>query len=948
MYLFILIVHIFLLIGSIVFIGVVLTEKANDTTKYLFTATVCNFLAILGYMQELLGIDKSQTLFSIKIQLLGMTFIISFMIFFATRIRNYITPAPVRIMIVVVDMFFLVVILTAEYHNLFFKSIEFVQTGYYPHIVVTEGIVCKICQIYNVALGIWFSLITVKDIKNKKRTSPIFLLPLCFLPTVISVIFFYVLTPEKMGFNPVPGSIGVGMSYLIFMVYKYRLLDTKQLARDSIVESLNEIYLVTDVSKRLLFASTKAYSVFPGLRSPETAEELIRNIYDNNRKNMEITGRQYQVSVSAIYDKTTLKGYSLWLFDKTEEYENTKRLIELKNKAVEASYAKTLFLANMSHEIRTPLNAIMGTTEMIIRSNPKPEVLSMANDIKGAGNQLSSVISGILDFSKIESGEFESVEVNYDTASCIRETIKAVAPRIRNKGIEFKTNISENIPKGLRGDVTHVKQILINILDNACKYTEEGHIILSIEPKEIEGNNSEILIYFTVEDTGCGIKEKAIPNIFDSFQRLELRKHADIQGTGLGLAISKRLVESMGGKISVESVYGEGSKFMFFVKQRIWDPVPMGRFEIQKTERGKGKPGKSFVAPDARILCVDDNLTNRKVIKELLSIYRIRADVAASGSECLEKLRQGNTYHMIFMDYMMPEMDGIQTTKKMYKSIPGTGKIPVIALTADAVVGAKELFLDNGLKDYLSKPVELPDLEKVLLTYLPGDIIRYPEEEEETKPETEIIIPGVDVKAALPRYGGDCNRYLKALSFLDEDGEKQLSRMKQMLLKNDYEGFGCEAHAVKGLALGIGADGVSELAKKEEFSVKEGRTEEVKENAEEFFNSYELLLANIRLVLKEMNYGKYTEERRSLSENGDSADNSDEEKLTEEEFQVALNIIMDVLDLLDESSAEKNIRKLLKSKPDKKREAVLKGALEDVREFEYADARIKIEGLLKQ
>ena len=451
-----------------------------------------------------------------------------------------------------------------------------------------------------------------------------------------------------------------------------------------------------------------------------------------------------------------------------------------------------------------------------------------------------------------------------------------------------------------------------------------------------------------MEDTGCGIKEKAIPNIFDSFQRLELRKHADIQGTGLGLAISKRLVESMGGKISVESVYGEGSKFMFFVKQRIWDPVPMGRFEIQKTERGKGKPGKSFVAPDARILCVDDNLTNRKVIKELLSIYRIRADVAASGSECLEKLRQGNTYHMIFMDYMMPEMDGIQTTKKMYKSIPGTGKIPVIALTADAVVGAKELFLDNGLKDYLSKPVELPDLEKVLLTYLPGDIIRYPEEGEETKPETEIIIPGVDVKAALPRYGGDCNRYLKALSFLDEDGEKQLSRMKQMLLKNDYEGFGCEAHAVKGLALGIGADGVSELAKKEEFSVKEGRTEEVKENAEEFFNSYELLLANIRLVLKEMNYGKYTEERRSLSENGDSADNSDEEKLTEEEFQVALNIIMDVLDLLDESSAEKNIRKLLKSKPDKKREAVLKGALEDVREFEYADARIKIEGLLKQ
>ena len=239
----------------------------------------------------------------------------------------------------------------------------------------------------------------------------------------------------------------------------------------------------------------------------------------------------------------------------------------------------------MSHEIRTPINAIMGTTEMILRSNSKEEVMSMAKDIKGAGNQLSSIISGILDFSKIESGEFETVEVNYDTASCICEVIKGIAPRIEKKGIEFITDISETIPKGLRGDATHVRQILNNLLDNAWKYTEKGQIILTIESKEIEESNSEVLIYFMVEDTGCGIKEKAIPSIFDSFQRLELRKHVDIQGTGLGLAISKKLVESMGGEISVESVYGEGTQFTFFVKQRIWDPAPMGKLMQQKAEK---------------------------------------------------------------------------------------------------------------------------------------------------------------------------------------------------------------------------------------------------------------------------------------------------------------------------------------------------------------------------
>ena len=478
-------------------------------------------------------------------------------------------------------------------------------------------------------------------------------------------------------------------------------------------------------------------------------------------------------------------------------------------------------------------------------------------------------------------------------------------------------------------------------MDNACKYTEEGHIILSVKEKEIEESNSEIYIYFRVEDTGCGIKEKAIPNIFDSFQRLELRKHADIQGTGLGLAISKRLVESMGGEITVESVYGEGSIFSFYVKQRIWDPVPMGRFEGQKEEKEEEDLKKTFVAPKARILCVDDNLTNRKVIRELLSLYKIDADIAASGKECLEIMKRDSGYHLIFMDYMMPGMDGMETVKRMFDSIPESRKIPVVALTADAVVGVKELLLNNGFSDYVAKPVELSELEKILLKYLPEDIVNYVStNRKDADKDMKIEIPDVNVNTALKRYDGDSERYVRALGYLCEDGEKQLGRMKDMLGKKDYEAFGCEAHAVKGLTLGIGAEKVSEMAKKEEFAVKEGRFEDAAHDANAFFESYEKLLVNMRQVLNE----------KGLLKEGDAADAdgaTDElPEISEEEYKAELKTILEAIDLLDAGSAEKEIRKLLGFRIEKDANDVLKKALADVKDFEYDSAKSRVAELV--
>ena len=933
---FLIAIHLVLLFASMIFIGVIISEKGTDNSKYLFAATVSNFLVILGYTEEMLSKGESFSIISIKIQLLGLIFLITFLTFFIARCCSVTVPKTVRFAMLSFDMLLVIFALSAEYHSLYFRSIEFhEQDGLYPHMVVKPGIICCISLFYTIGQMVFIVICTVKDFKRKKvAATPTFLLNLCFLPATVAYFFFCFMTTEKMGFNPVPGSIVVGMSYLIYMVYRFRLLDPTQIAMESIIESINEVYFVVDVSKELLFASDSAFEVLPELNDRKKCDELVGEIYRNNNKMIEIQDRLYQVSVSPFYDKNTLKGYSLWLFDKTEEYENTQRLIDLKNQAEEASRAKTLFLANMSHEIRTPINAIMGTTEMILRSGEKREVLAMATDIKNSGELLSSIISGILDFSKIESGEVESVEINYDTASCIREVIKQITPKTQLKGLEFITEISETIPRGLRGDATQIRQILINLLDNACKYTQKGYVKLKIDWKEDEEDSKLAYLYFSVEDTGCGIKEKAIPSLFDSFQRFELRKHIDIQGTGLGLAIAKRLTESMGGEISVESVYGEGSVFSLFIRQKIWDPVPMGNQVLQKAEP-EAVSEQDFVAPNARILCVDDNLTNRKVIKELLSIYRIPAEVASGGGECLEMLEKDSSYHLIFMDYMMPEMDGIETVKEIRKKFPGAKDIPIVALTADAVVGAKELLLENGFKDYIAKPIELSKLEEILLLYLPSSVIQFVGNKKRPGEYGKaIVLPGVDVRAGLSRYGGETGRYLQALKFLYDDGEKQIERMREMLSLGNYEGFGMEVHAIKGLMLGIGAERLSELAREEEMAVKEKRYADVTVQSDTLFSEYELLLANIMYVLKEN--GIETEE--TIVESG--------ETLSAEELKELLNDALDALDLLDENGAEDILTRILKTKLKEGTREILIKALDEVKDFEYQKAQSRIEALL--
>lgn len=404
-----------------------------------------------------------------------------------------------------------------------------------------------------------------------------------------------------------------------------------------------------------------------------------------------------------------------------------RKVLELEKDAANASNkAKSDFLANMSHEIRTPMNAIIGMDEMILRTSPSDPVRKYALNIQSAGKTLLSIINDILDFSKIESGKMDLVPVEYSFASVMNDIVNMTMNKAHDKGLKYNISVSHDIPSVLKGDEIRVRQVLLNLINNAIKYTHEGGVSVVVS----YGMDSSML-NVVVKDTGIGIKEEDMEKLFGSFQRLEEDKNRNIEGTGLGLSIALKLTRMMEGNITVESVYGEGTTFTAVMKQEVIDKTPIGDFaqNVSRLQEHTDDYRPALIAPTARILIVDDNEMNLEVISSLLEDTKIKVTTAQSGKECIDILDK-KAFDVIFLDQMMPEMSGVETLEEMKKRNLAMNT-PVIALTADAIVGARENYINQGFSDYLSKPVIYEALEAILLKYLRSGLIMTAEQMDE-------------------------------------------------------------------------------------------------------------------------------------------------------------------------------------------------------------------------
>lgn len=573
---------------------------------------------------------------------------------------------------------------------------------------------------------------------------------------------------------------------------------------------------------------------------------------------------------------------------------------EEKQQTIRTSESKDRFLANMSHEIRTPINTVIGMNEMILRESPDEEIQEYARNIQRASKMLLSLINDILDFSRIEAGKLDLAESPYQLASLLNDEIHVLEMKAEKKGLKVLLNIDEGMPALLRGDEVRIKQILTNLLTNSVKYTPKGTITFSAQGEW--SDSGDFSLKMSVADTGIGIKREDIDKLFDSFTRLEEKKNSAVEGTGLGLNITKHLVDQMGGQITVQSVYGKGSIFTVVIPQEVMDDAKMGN--LQQAYEQEIKEGsihkQTFRAPGANVLVVDDNEMNLAVAKGLLKETQIQLDLASGGHECLELCRK-KTYDLILMDHMMPEPDGVETLHLLCEEEENPNRdTKVIALTANALPGVRERYIQEGFADYLAKPIEVEKLEHILTSYLPEELViledapvqtenaKVPAPSQEERPEGQsaaepaptedsegqsVVEPALtedleessaaepaqaEAPAASPLIlrdvglsycGGDEAMYEKVLRVYYDQSRKYKPQLEQYYQERDWKNYEILVHAIKSNSMGIGAKDFSEEAKMHERAAREGDEKAIDGGYGKLYQDYLDVLGEVRQIL---------------------------------------------------------------------------------------------------
>ena len=552
-----------------------------------------------------------------------------------------------------------------------------------------------------------------------------------------------------------------------------------------------------------------------------------------------------------------------------------------KDEADRANSAKSMFLANMSHEIRTPMNAVIGMSEIALKEDVSDTVRENLVDILGASRKLLGTINDILDFSKIESGKMEIVDAEYSLHAMIRGVVNIISFRLEQKPIRLVVDVEDGIPDRLYGDELRIRQVLINLLNNAVKFTEKGTITLSVR-----GNNTEygIELIMSVEDTGCGIKKEDRERLFESFERVENQGLHKIEGTGLGLAISKNMVELMNGNISLDSEYGKGTTFHVTIPQKVMEgSVTYAEAVLaQKEEESSRAESENWTFAGARILVVDDDAVNLKVAKGLMKDYDLEIDLAESGNQCIEMTRE-TTYDMIFLDHLMPQMDGIETLHKLKED--ASFVTPVVMVTANALVGVEQMYMEAGFSDYLSKPMEQKEIFRVLSLFLEDKMKKRHAKDDSHKKKSSVdsAVPvsskhmekvqaeaepsdvsvdrkgmspflarleaeGIHTGEAMRFMGNDEEQSTEILQMFVEDSGKKKEKLSSFLLEENWKEYGILVHALKSNMRSLGADRLADMAFALEKAAKASDGAFVKEKHEAFVLEWQLLVTGLKYI----------------------------------------------------------------------------------------------------
>ena len=679
------------------------------------------------------------------------------------------------------------------------------------------------------------------------------------LGTVLDTVF------PLMGIPAIPGStmtqfLGVVVVYMAITANNRSKINIANMS-EFIYYSLSMPVLVYDAKGYLQIANDEA-AKFMDIDRNQMVQQNIRpgnhfEVEDNAV--FEFDGMNHTVdcvcfknnvfcnlAINKIRDRyDDIIGYIIIVTDLSERMKNLQRLEEAKQEAEAANRSKSAFLANMSHEIRTPMNAILGFSELALKKDDQASVREYVGDIKNSCLNLLAVINDILDISKLDSGKAQLSCSNYHSASLLQEVYHMIDIQAKKKGLKFEMNTDPDIPNELFGDKTRVRGIMINILSNAVKYTEQGSVTCNM--RVINKDMENVTLEFAVTDTGIGLKESSMEHMFDSFTRFDSQRNSNIEGTGLGLAIVNGYVKLMDGTIDVESVYGEGSTFTVTLPQKIVDATPIS-LTPSVIKDNNSLNADEIIIKNTHVLVTDDNHINLKVIKNTLEYYGLIVDTAASGAEAIQ-LCEKNAYDLIFMDQMMPVMDGVETMQRI-RELGITAKI--IALTANAILGVRDELLEAGFDEYLSKPIQFRELDTILRCFIPEDKIQTRAETgsptEKAELSLEEMLIQVDVAKGLEHCYGEKEFYIDILKLLYNDADTQLDDLQKLWREKDYKNYIILIHSLKTQLLNIGYTALAEDAKALEMAGKEERYGYIEDNQEKFINEYRAFKQQLEVV----------------------------------------------------------------------------------------------------